>query len=702
MKDTFIEAKLVSFKLIRIAFLTSLPFERFYATLLIDHSEERSLCISRFSSAQGNAIAEIALENPLEFGHSYFIKTNYGLSPLNINEATDFEGFDEKFDATKEELGSFYKREETLFSLYAPLASSVTLKIKKPHEEKAILRPLQRKENGVYSLALKGDWKNAEYVYLIVNSEVLQETIDSYAKASTANGLASVVLDESDFSSPQYKESLKPLKNNTEAIIYEGSVRDLTISPNTNIVHKGKYLGLAEEDRRTKMDHKAGLSYFQELGFTHLQLMPLYDFKTVDELHPDKNYNWGYDPAQYFVPEGSYASDPNDPLSRIKDLKTMMDSLHKHGIRVVMDVVFNHVYEWQMSSFEKTVPNFYFRKKENGQLSNASGCGNVFFSERPMVQKLIFEAAKWWIDFYGVDGFRFDLMGLIDVETIRKIENYAKEKDPSFMIYGEGWNMGGDSKVALASMNNAKMLPEVGFFNDGFREVSKRFFGGDLSDREAFHYYFLGSSDEKSNCYPKFLSPRQSVNYVECHDNRTYYDYLHYSKNIADEKELLSRSRLALGSILFSFGIPFIHAGEEIAQTKYGKDNTYNAGDDFNEFDYSLLDKRYSMALYFKDCILLRKKLSFLSNPSLEEIRTFTKIENVSNGLRIKFSGDLGEYEEVNLFFNPSNDSFTYMLDRDQDLLLMDGDALPVGIKAMSVLIPKCSLLVVALKKAIS
>lgn len=702
MKDTFIEAKLVSPKLIRIAFLTSLPFERFYATLIKDHREETNLNVTRFASSQGNAIAEALLETPLELGHSYFVKSNYGLVPLSVDEATDFEGFDEKFDAENEALGSLYEKDGTLFSLYAPLASSVSLKIEKQNENVFSLFCLSRKENGVWSIFLQGDWKNAQYVYQVVNSEVLRETIDPYAKASTANGERSVVLCEDDFLLPQWKEGLKPLKSYTEAIIYEGSVRDLTISQNTNIIHKGKYLGLIEENRHTKMGHKAGLAYFQELGFTHLQLLPIYDFKTVDELHPEKGYNWGYDPSQYFVPEGSYASHPEDPLSRIKDVKAMIDILHKNGFRLVMDVVFNHVYDWQTSSFEKTVPNFYFRKKENGQLSNASGCGNVLYSERPMVRKLIVEAAKWWIDFYGVDGFRFDLMGLLDVETVRKIEEYGKCQDPSFMVYGEGWNMGGDSKVALSSMDNAKMLPGFAFFNDGFREVAKRFFGGDLSERDAFRYCYLGSSEQTSTSHPRFLSPSQSLNYVECHDNKTYYDYLHYTKNISDEKELLARSKLVLGAILFSFGIPFIHAGEEIGQTKYGKDNTYNAGDDFNEFDYSLLDSRYSMALYFKDCILLRKKLSFLSNASLEEIKTFTQIENISSGLRITFSGDLEEFKEVNVFFNPSNEPFTCMLDADQDILLMDGDALPVGIKAMSVLVPKCSMLVVALKKAIS
>lgn len=702
MKDTFIEAKLISKNVIRVAFLSALPYEKFFASLLKDHQEEIPLKVTRFVSTQENAIAECLLEEPLSLGHSYFVKTNYGLSPLDVSEATDFPSFDEEFDATKEKLGAFYSPSESEFSLYAPLASSVILKIKKTAADSYSFYPLGRKENGVWARKLSGDWKNAIYLYQVVNSEILAETIDPYAKASTPNGLESVLLDPNDFSSSFFKEQLPPFKNPCEAIIYEGSVRDLTISKDTNILHKGKYLGLVEENRKTKMGHPAGLSYFKELGFTHLQLLPIYDFKTVDELHPERSYNWGYDPAQYFVPEGSYSTNVNDPLSRIREVKEMVSSLHKNGIRVVMDVVFNHVYDWATSSFEKTVPNFYFRKRENGSLSNASGCGDVLFSERPMVRKLIFEAAKWWIDFYGIDGFRFDLMGLIDVETMKLIESYAKEKDPSFLLYGEGWNMGGDSKVPLSSMDNASSLPEVGFFNDGYREVSKRFLGGDLGEREAFKYFYLGSCDSSKNFRPRFLSPHQSLNYVECHDNWTYFDYLHYVKNISEEKELLARCRLALGSVLFSFGIPFIHAGEEIGATKYGKDNTYNAGDEFNCFDYSLLDKRYSMALYFKDCILLRKKLSFLSNDSFEGVIGFTKIENWSSGLRISFHDALGEYQKVHIFINPSHEAFTCMLDTDEDLLLMDGDALPVGIKALSVLVPKCSLVVSALKKAIS
>lgn len=702
MKDTFIEAKLISKNLIRVAFLSALPYEKFFATLIKDHRAEIPLKVARFTSTQENAIAECVLEDALPLGHSYFVKTNYGISPLNVSEAADFPSFDEDFDATNENLGAFYSPSESSFALFAPLASSVVIKIKKASTDPYSFYPLSRKQNGVWTLKLSGDWKNAIYIYQVVNSEILLETIDPYAKASTPNGLESVLLDPDDFSFPLNKEGLPPLKSPCEAIIYEGSVRDLTISKDTDILQKGKYLGLVEDNRKTKMGHPAGLAYFKELGFTHLQLLPIYDFKTLDELHPEKSYNWGYDPAQYFVPEGSYCTNATDPLSRIKEVKEMVATLHKNGIRVVMDVVFNHVYDWATSSFEKTVPNFYFRKKENGSLSNASGCGDVLFSERPMVRKLIFEAAKWWIDFYGVDGFRFDLMGLIDVDTIKLIESYAKKKDPSFLLYGEGWNMGGDSKVPLASMDNASFLPDVGFFNDGYREVTKRFLGGDLGEKETFKYFYSGSSDPSKSLRPHFYSPHQSLNYLECHDNWTYFDYLHYVKNISDEKELLARCRLALGTVLFSFGIPFIHAGEEIGATKYGKDNTYNAGDEFNSFDYSLLDKRYSLALYLKDCILLRKKLSFLSNDSFEEVMKFSKIENLSSGLRVSFKGELGDYEEVNIFINPSNEPFTFMLDTDQDLLLMDGDALPVGIKALSVLIPKCSLVVAALKKAIS
>lgn len=678
-----------------------LSFERFEEgfkvdSLLQDHNES----IAASEKEKGPKRRTYLLNEPLSLGHSYFLKTNSGMLPLNVSGATAFPGFDEKYSPLNEELGAIYSKDKTKFSLFAPLASMVAIKIEK--DGKMSLFPLTRSDDGVWKTELEGDYESAVYTYLVTNNEVTVETIDPYAKGSLANSSRSVVIDLSKFDSPSSKKDLAPLKRKTDAIIYEGSVRDLTSDKNSDIKNKGRFLGLTEKGRKTVKGHPAGLDYLKWLGITHLQLLPIFDFATIDELNPSKSYNWGYDPSQYFLPEGSYASDPNDAYLRIKEAKAMIDALHQEGIRVVMDVVFNHVYEWSSSSFEKTTPNYYFRKKENGELSNASWCGNDLDTARPMVRKLIVEAAKFWIDFYRIDGFRFDLMGLLDVDTIKEIGEYASKKDPSFIIYGEGWNMMGESEGRYASIPNHAYLPNVSFFNDFFREANKRYIAGDLKGQYDYKFSFLGSSVPFHEKKAMFLDASQSINYIECHDNKTFFDYLRYERDMKDDDELFLRCKMGIASVIFSHGIPFIHMGQEIAQSKKGEDNTYNKGDICNALSYKTLDERWPMAHYLKDCITLRKSLQCMYSQDPSSLEKTTSIEDLEKGLRIK--NDIFEpsshYCEVNVFSNPSSASYVYTLDSDQSLLLMSGEALPKGIKGQSLLIPKSSILISALEKS--
>ena len=699
MKDTFAQARLVDKDLIRLAVFSSLGLPALDARLLKDGKELLPLNLLKSVSAGADFIFDFKTSSPLKLGHSYFLKTSVGLFPLDVSLATEFPGFDEEFDATNEILGPICDQNRSSLCLYAPLASKVYLKIRKSDAELASLFKMERSSNGCFRLTLEGDWRLAIYTFLVTNSETTIETIDPYAKGSTQNSKESVLISLSDFKETEGKRPLPLLSSLSEAIIYEGSVRDLTICPSTDIEHKGRFLGLIERGRKTKEGHPAGFDYLAGLGFTHLQLLPIFDFATVDETNPSTSYNWGYDPAQYFVPEGSYASHLEDPLSRIVDLKKMIEAYHDAGIRIVMDVVFNHVYDFANSSFEKCVPNFYFRKRENGSLSNASGCGNVLFSERPMVRKLIYDAARFWIDFYGVDGFRFDLMGLLDQETIRQIWEYAKKKDPSFVLYGEGWEMGGDSKEELMTLKTASDNPSIGFFNDSFRESAKRLVLGDVWEKENFLSSFLGSSVPFKGRTPRFRYASQSINYLECHDNETLYDYLAIKNNIKDGDELRQRVRFGISLTLFSFGVPFIHAGEEIGLSKFGHDNTYNAGDAFNQFDYDLLDERWDSSSFLRHCISLRKALQWLQNKEPSKFVDCFSFEYVNDGLRFCIEGRefLKDFDECNIFINPSDKPFVSTLDADQTLLLMQGDTLPKGIKGQSILVPKFSLLISAL-----
>ncbi len=612
MKDTLVSAKLISWRLIRVTVFTSLPRIQIKACLYQDQERKIPLTEERLNSLTSLFVADYSLKDDLELGHAYEIRVEgFGAVPLDLSDVPLLPDFDERFAYDGNDLGASYSKKATRFALWAPIASSVLLKWKDNEDDPWRYIAMSRSPRGVYRASLAGDHSGARYLYLITNSGVTNEATDIYAKASTANGATSVVINLAKFKVDLEKNALPVLNSPTEAIIYEGNVRDLTIDPHSSIVRKGTFLGLCEKGRKTEGNHPAGFDYFSSLGITHLQLLPIYDFKTVDELHPDKSYNWGYDPAQYFVPEGSYASVPEDPFSRVRDLKTMVKAYHEAGIRIVMDVVYNHVYSFEGSVFQRTVPNYYFRQRHNGSMASTSGCGDDLASERAMVRKLILDACAYWIDEYGIDGFRFDLMGIIDAETLNQIARISKAKDPSFLLYGEGWNMGGEVNSPLGHMGNYALLPEFGFFNDYFRETIKRAFAGEDYVKNDAKYCYASSS--VNFIHPaRFLNAKQTINYIECHDNGTYFDYLSRSHKDWDEAKKLQAVMGANAFVALSFGVPFFHAGQEIASSKWGEDNTYNKGDHYNKFSYKLLDERYGMAEKFKEILSLRKKLKIL------------------------------------------------------------------------------------------
>ncbi|MCR5348260.1 MAG: type I pullulanase [Bacilli bacterium] len=611
MKDTYLNCKLVQPDLIRLVVFSSLPWEKIEPTLVVDHIPTKKLKPTRLNTLSSIAIADFRLESELELGHSYcLIMPQYGSVPIDVCEATGFPGFDEKYYYEGDDLGATYGKKETRFAIWAPLASRVVLGYRKKGCEAFSAVSMKRTEKGVYRATLPGDHHLTEYRYFVTNGEVTKKATDPYAKGSMLNGENSVVVDFSRLKTDFQRQCLPIMESYSQAVIYETHVRDMTISPDTDIKRKGTFLGLVEEGRKTAGGNPAGFDHIRGLGVTHVQLLPIYDFKTVDESNPASGYNWGYDPAQYFVPEGSYASDLQDPLSRIRDCKAMVAAFHKKGIRVVMDVVYNHVFEYENSVFERVVPNYYFRHKSSGQMANTSGCGDDLASERPMVRKLIVDACRHWIEEYGIDGFRFDLMGIMDVDTLKEIARIGFAAHKSFIVYGEGWNMGGEVKAPLGHMGNYRMLPEFGFFNDYFRESMKRLFVGDRGALGDCKNVLCGSCTDFI-VGAKFLSANQTVNYVECHDNATFFDYLAAKRGDLPEETRLRIVEEATETVLFGLGIPFIHMGQEIGLTKFGEDNTYNKGDHFNQFDYRLLDARIDMCHRVEKAIALRKSLRF-------------------------------------------------------------------------------------------
>jgi len=695
MKDTFIAASLVEEALIRVSLFSSLPLQRFSTRLEVDHSQQVVLNESKRSSLLGSTIIEFSLAKPLELGHSYVLLIDgYGRIPLNVDEATSFPDFETNYFYEGDDLGFRYKKEETSFALWAPLASEVMLEIS-PANGKTLFLPMKRDKKGVYRLLLKGDYDLARYTYRITNNEKTEKVTDPYAKASTLNGEESVVFDTKKLAKecPLNNDYLKPYGDSScEAIVYEGHVRDLTIDTHTDIVNKGRFLGLIEKGRKTDAGYPAGFDYISSLGITHLQLLPIFDYKTVDEKKPNESYNWGYDPQQYFVPEGSYASKLEDPLSRIRDLRNLVGAFHKENIRINMDVVFNHVYDYVSSVYEKIVPNYFFRKRKDGLLAVTSGCGNDLATEKPMVRKLILDACKWWINYYGIDGFRIDLMGILDVMTVKQIQEIALKEKPDFLVYGEGWNMGGDASIPLAYMDNAFLLPNIGFFNDIYRETAKRFLAGEVAQKERFKFCYLGSSYPYDGNHPKFLKASQSVNYVECHDNKTYFDFLTYDWG-RNKEEALKIAKLALACVLFSIGMPFIHAGEEIGQSKFDNGDTYKAGDVYNKFSYALLGERYEMSQFFKDCVSFRKSCRFMHVEDPTQLVDKLDFLEENDLLIIKVRDD----KTYQIIINTTPKGQSLFFKESQTLLFTGGGLAPKnGLQVENVLVPAFTLLILS------
>ena len=537
--------------------------------------------------------------------------------PLQYRFVVKSKAFEEKYEYKGDDLGFFYTKDYSIFKIWAPTARRVLLDLDSK------IYTMEAQNNGTYSLRIEGDFEGASYQYLIYRNGQWVETIDPYGIASTENHARSVVLDQDKILNHRKHHYKDGVEKKTDAIIYEIHVRDYTIDTSSGVNNKGKYLGLIEKESHHK-NYKTGLSHLIELGIRHVQLMPIYDFGSVDEKNPNRYYNWGYDPVQYNVPEGSYATKVSDPYSRIYDLIEMIDGFHEASIGVIMDVVYNHVFDRFTSSFEKILPYYYFRFNGDGHISNGSFCGNDFDSTMSMARKYILNSIKHWMTCYGVDGFRFDLMGILDIETMNAVADLAENINPQTLIYGEGWNM----PTALkddhkAMMFNQDKLPKISHFNDVFRdfikgdsmesgEKDKGFCLGNL-DNPLFMKNLIGGSKVNLDDELFFDAPWKSINYVSCHDNQTAFDKI-LACDIPKNQQK-KRHKLMLAFVLLSRGIPFIHSGQEFCRSKKGLHNSYRSGDEINKITWSDKIKHEDVFKYTKDLIALRKDLSTIKCP---------------------------------------------------------------------------------------
>lgn len=543
------------------------------------------------------------------------------MNTKKLNHLLRVHAIDDLFYSNKT-LGPIYTKKETTFNVWAPLATEVNL-IEYQKDDSIILHPMSKQDDGVFTLTIKKDLDGFEYNYQVKFDNIVNETTDPYAKATTANSKRSVVVNLAK-TNPKIWKRMPKFKNPTDAIIYELSVRDFSIDPDSKFKYKGKFLALTENK---------GIKYLKSLGITHIQLLPIYDFseESVDELNPLERYNWGYDPVNYNVVEGSYSTDPTIPNLRIKELKKAIQTLHDNGIRVIMDVVYNHVYDAKMHCLDKITPDYAFRMDENCNFSNGSACGNDLASNHKMIRKYIVDSIIYWAKEFNLDGFRFDLMGILDVETMQIIRKELNKIDEGIIILGEGWHLNTDLKPEeKASQSNADKLEGIAFFNDDIRDsvkgsTFKEIGLGFVSSWEQKQDRLINSIKGGNGLYT-YTSPSQVIQYVEAHDNYTLFDQLSITKHKESNLIIKKMHKLATSIILTSQGIPFIHAGQEFFRTKYGIENSYKSSDKINKLDWNRAKENKRYIEYVKNLIALRKSEELFRMKSFEEIEKNFKL----------------------------------------------------------------------------
>lgn len=541
----------------------------------------------------------------------------------------------------KIKLGATYSKHETTFKVFAPNRDKIDLVITDDYKKvRRDIYPMKKDEMGIFTVSLKGNYDEYFYNYIV---EDKYEVTDPYAVSASINSMYSAVVDLEDTNPEGFKESKHPDIKENEAIIYELSVKNYTADVSSGVYNRGKFLGLAEAGTRYK-DVKTGLDNIKELGVTHIQVLPIYDFISVDEDHSrffhDDNYNWGYDPELYFAPEGSYSTNPLDPKSRVREAKEMVKAFHDRGIGVIMDVVFNHTFKTIDSNLNTLAPKYYHRTNPDESFSNGSGCGNELASEKPFVRKLIIDSLVYWAKEYKIDGFRFDLMALIDLETIKIAIKELKKINPNIIIYGEPW-MALSSPLAYDQQiwKGRQRSNGFGVFNDDFRDAikgdvnsyGKGYIQGIFNNKHAIETGIRGSIDiGNGDGFADDAS--ETINYFNCHDNLILYDKLAIS--LDDTSDINSYVKLALGIIMLSFGKPFIYEGNEFNHSKKNDANSYRSPLYINAINWEDKENNKEIFTYAKDLIALRKSIEAFKYTSHDEIeKRLDFIEGLDNSV---------------------------------------------------------------------
>lgn len=627
------------------------------------------------------------------------------------------EEFESKFTYEGADLGADYYQDYTAFRVWTPLAERCSVigyrEGTKESQEVVFEVPMEQAEQGTWTATVSGNLNGIFYTYKVVVNGEEREACDPYAKAVGVNGDRAMVIDLSSCTPDGWEADENPNKELAinDVILYELHIRDFSIDESSGIQQKGLYLGLTEQGTVNDYGQSTGLDYLKDLGITHVHLLPALDYGSVDETRKELEYNWGYDPKNYNVPEGSYASNPYEGAVRVKEMKQMVQALHNNGISVVLDVVYNHVYEVDKFCFNRLVPDYFSRKNEQGVYSNGSYCGNDTASERSMVHRYIVQSVLYWMEEYHIDGFRFDLVGLLDTDVINDIVREVHKRRPDVIFYGEGWNMPTTltkKGYQMAVQMNAQLTPDFAYFNDNMRDLL-RGKNSDVGERG----YVTGAEGKVEELKGNIMgqpywspSPSQTVQYESCHDDLGLFDRIRSGMPYASLETLASYQCLAAAILLLSEGIPFLHAGEEFLRSKVDEQgkvvvNSYRAPDYVNSIKWNLLHEPIPERVwrYYKGLIAFRKAHPLFRLGTSEEVRKrFSFLSDLTGeaiGYQIEGRDLLGETaEQILVLINPASTPLTVSLpDGEWSVFIKGAQAGTTCLETVSesMVVPACS-----------
>ncbi len=662
--------------------------------------EETALTPSDFviTSASGDEIAinsvtpngktgVITLAEEIDYTKEYSLTFNGTTVAVAMPDYFSTKEFEDAYTYTGDDLGATYSKDSTAFRVWAPTAEKIELNLYDAGNGGKATDVIEMTADvkGTWVAKVNGDLNGKYYTYTAYfEGKTNKNIVDPYAKSVGVNGKRGMILDL-DSTDPENwsSDSRHTYSNITDASIYELHIRDFSSDPDSGIKNTGKYVAFTETGTKDSNGIPTGIDHLKDLGITSVHIMPSYDFGSVDETKLDTpQYNWGYDPQNFNVPEGSYSTDPYNGEVRVNEYKQMVQSLHNANIGIIMDVVYNHTYNTNYC-FNQLVPGYFYR----GDGSNGSGCGNDVASERSMVSKFIVDSAKYWVEEYHLDGLRFDLMGLIDVDTMNAVREAVNEIDPTICIYGEGWTLNTKTSkdVPLATQKNSKLTPGIAYFSDTIRDAIK----GSVFDA-AEKGYVNGNIKKSASIMDGIIgthswspAPSQTINYSSCHDNLTLWDKINSSNPDDSETDKIKQNLLAAAIVYTSQGVPFIQAGEEFLRTKLKDDgtfehNSYASPDSVNLLDYSRITDYKNVYEYYKGLIAFRKAHSGFRMTTAEDVEKYLSFvtEGLDDGV-IAYSIDGAANNEAadKLFvvYNPNAESTTVTLPDGEWDVYVDG-----------------------------